>query len=216
MQYQESAHSSLEDSVGSNVPFSMDDDELDGLFASHMPKLARAARRIMHNTQDSEDVLQDSLLSAFQKLHQFQGRSKFSTWLHTIIKNKAMMHLRRISVYRRHLIDHEGEEDGDSFLETAPAPGPDVEEICAERERSRILRSMLAELPATYRTVIQLCDIEGLSGEDASLKLGVSKSSLKTCLHRARRRVFQKIQRSYGNEIPRSFGKGKASLFAME
>jgi RNA polymerase sigma-70 factor, ECF subfamily len=175
----------------------MDKIELDGLFASCMPKLARAARHIMRNTQDSEDVLQDGLLSAFQKLHQFQGRSKFSTWLHSIIINTAKMHLRKGGAYQLISIDQESPDHGGTLLENTSDPKPNAEETCAEHERSLILRGMLKELSPAYRSVIQLCDIEGMNGKDAAAVLGISISSLKTSLHRARRQISKKIQQSF-------------------
>jgi len=81
--------------LAGNLPARMSALEVNELFASCMPGLARAARRMMRNSQDSEDVLQESLLAAFRNLGQFQGRSKFSTWVYSIIKNTARMYLRR-------------------------------------------------------------------------------------------------------------------------
>ena len=67
---------------------------LDELFAPHMPQLYRAAVQVLRHPQDSEDAVQEGLLAAFRHLSQFQGRSKFSTWLHRIVVNAAFMKLR--------------------------------------------------------------------------------------------------------------------------
>jgi RNA polymerase sigma-70 factor (ECF subfamily) len=191
----------------------MDDNALDRLFASCMPKLARTARQMLRNAQDSEDVLQEGLLSALQKLHQFQGRSKFSTWLHSIIRNEAKMHFRKMGSRQFYSIDQESSEQPGLFLENACDPKPDAEEACAENERSRILRTTLTQLPPMYRSVLQLCDIEGLGGRDAAATLGMTMSSLKTCLHRARRLVSNKIQQRYlpGANDARGRGASKSS-----
>ena len=73
----------------------MTDVELDHLFASCMPRLRQAARQMLRNPQDCEDALQEGLLLAFRNLNQFQGRSQFSTWLHSIVRNAARTQVRR-------------------------------------------------------------------------------------------------------------------------
>ena len=194
MPYEESFTPGLAIELPGRLPINMEATELNALFTSCMPKLARSARRMMRNAQDSDDVLQEGLLSAFQKLHQFQGRSQFSTWLHSIVRNAAKMHLRKMGSCRLASIAPEASEHSGVLLENVSDPKPNAEERCAKDERSRILRSTLTELPSSYRSVIQLCDIEGLDGKDAAATLGMSMSSLKTCLHRARRLVSKKIQ----------------------
>lgn len=177
------------------LPVGLSHAELDQLFASCLPKLAMAARRMMRNPQDSEDILQDGLLSAFENLDQFEGRSKFSTWLHTIVRNAAKMHVRKASSRPLCSLEHDSSDENGLLLENViPDLQPNPEQICSQRERSRILRTILRELPSRYQCVIQLCDIEGLEGKDAAAKLGMSLNSLKTCLHRARRLVSRKIR----------------------
>src|SRR5579862_4730736 len=68
---------------------------VDLLFASHIPQLRRTAAWMLPNPADSEDALQDGLLLAYRHLNQFQGRAKFSTWLHRIVINAALENIRR-------------------------------------------------------------------------------------------------------------------------
>ncbi len=103
---------------------------LDALFAACMPKLARTARRLPRNTADSGDLVQDSLLSAFKNLHQFEGRSEFSTWLHSIVRNKATMHLRKASAHPWRSIDEEASENGEWILECNSGLSLEAEERC--------------------------------------------------------------------------------------
>lgn len=212
LQYQENFSTGPAAQFVPALPIHMDDVALDELFASCMPKLARTARQMMRNAQDSEDVLQEGLLSAFQKLHQFQGRSKFSTWLHSIIKNAARMHMRRTSSYQIHSLEQVTSEQGSLSLESSSDRKPDTEERYAENERSRILRNALTQLPPSYQSVIQLCDIQGMGGGDAAARLGMTRSSLKTCLHRARRLVCKKIRLSYLPEDHCFQGAGPADV----
>lgn len=168
--------------------------ELNELFAASMPRLARVAQRFVRNREDSEDVLQESLLSAFKHLDQFEGRSSFYTWMHSIIRNQAIMHLRKAYVRRCFSIEDHVSEDGELLFESGVDPYPDVEETCAARERSGILRDVLTSVPRAHQAVIQVCDIEGLNCRDAAARLGVSLSGLKTRLHRARKLISKKIQ----------------------
>jgi RNA polymerase sigma-70 factor (ECF subfamily) len=166
-----------------------------------MPKLLRTARQVLRHQQDSEDALQEGLLSAFKNLHQFQGRSKFSTWLHSIVKNSARMHARKNSSHPSFSIEKELSDENNSVLEIAcPDQSLDPEQTYALREQSRILADTLGELPPRYRAVIQLFDIEGLDGREAAEVLGVSLSGVKTSLHRARRLLTKKIRESYLSE----------------
>lgn len=162
-----------------------------------MPKLARTARHMLRNPQDSEDVLQESLLSAFLNLHQFQNRSKFSTWIYSIMRNAARMHLRKLASHRLCSIEGDGLNEVSSLLENESDPNPSTEERYAHKERTQIFRGKMSELPQAYQAAIQLCYIEGLEQRDAAVRLGVTVPALKTRLHRARYMISKKIRQSY-------------------
>ena len=66
-----------------------------------LPSFYRRAYRLLGNTADAEDAVQDALLAAYKHLHQFRGQSQMSTWLHTIVANCARMQLRKRSRYAR-------------------------------------------------------------------------------------------------------------------
>lgn len=188
---------SLEIQRPPTLPVNMDDTELGELFASCMPRLAKTAKHIMRNSPDSEDVLQEGLLSAFQNLSQFQGRSKFSTWLHSIIKNAAKMHVRKKATHLFFSLEDKLSESNGALMQKAfraSTLGP--EEVCAQNERSQILRMALRGLPPMYQRIIELCDIHGLGGRDAAETLGLSTAAFKTCLHRARRAASRRIRES--------------------
>ncbi len=151
---------------------------------------------MLRNPQDSEDVLQESLLSAFLNLHQFQNRAKFSTWIYSIMRNAARMHLRKLASYRLCSIECDGLTETSSLMENASDPSPNAEERYALKERSQILKGKMSELPAAYQAAIRLCYIEGLDQRHAAVRLGVSVSALKTRLHRARHMISKKIRQS--------------------
>lgn len=212
MAYEEGFRSDPDVQQLQRLPIHMDVAELDSLFARCMPKLARTTRRMGRSAQDSEDILQEGLLSAFVNLGQFQGRSKFATWLYSITRNEAKMQARKTS--SRWLLSIEGEaSDADKiFLEKAFQDArPNPEECCAQKERSGILMSTLRDLPPTYQRAIQLCDIDELCRKDAAAALGVSTAAMKTLLHRARRLASKKIQQVIASNRPRAQAAGQDS-----
>ena len=71
------------------------DQAIETLFRRYRRQLLGIARRILRNTEDAEDALQDALLSAYRNVARFEGRSKFSTWLTRIVVNSALMRRRR-------------------------------------------------------------------------------------------------------------------------
>ena len=161
---------------------------MDELLGNCMPRLLRVADCVLHNHHDSEDALQDGLLSALRHIDQFKGNSHLSTWLYSIIRNSALGKLRKRRAHTMVSIDdHESDEESDRGEWAAPAdPGPDPERGCAQTELSVRFAGMLETLPQSYRTIIRLCDFEGFSGKEAAQRLGLSVSALKAHHHRAR------------------------------
>lgn len=161
---------------------------LNDLFGNQVPRLFRVADCVLHNYHDSEDALQDGLLSALRHIDQFKGNSQFSTWLFSIIRNSALANLRK---RRAHVIvsidDQYSEDDADLGTPEVPAdPRPDPERACEQAEMSYLFARTLDCLPANYRAIIRLCDFEGFSGKEAAQLLGLSVSALKAQHHRAR------------------------------
>ncbi len=161
------------------------------LFTSCMPGLRRTAERLLRNKEDSEDVLQDALLSGFQKIHQFERRAQFSTWMQTILRNKARTMWRRrrcrpISSSPR--LEECEEARIDSAEEIADA-GLNPEEEYSQKESSRIVADVLAHLPPKYREVVWLCKIQELNVTDTAENLGIQVGTVKARMHRARRMI---------------------------
>jgi RNA polymerase sigma-70 factor (ECF subfamily) len=164
------------------------------LFASNMRQLRRAAAWMFPNSDEVEDAVQDGLLLAYRNLNQFQGRAQFSTWLHKIVINASLGRLRRQRSRPTTSIDQEASSEETSCIaDMLIDPRPNPEQKYIKDERSRILAEMLEDLPTTSRMVIQLMDIEGLSGREAAQKLGISSSALKARHHRARQLILQKM-----------------------
>ena len=153
-----------------------------------MPRLFRVADCVLHNYHDSEDALQDGMLSALRHIDQFKGNSQFSTWMFSIIRNAALAKLRKQRAHLTVTMDDQGSEDDTELnaSEVPADPGPDPERACAQTEMSYLFARTLEGLPANYRAIIRLCDIEGFSGKEAAQRLGLTVSALKAQHHRAR------------------------------
>lgn len=159
---------------------------LEELFVPNMSQLYYAAVRVLRDPQDSEDALQDGLLSAFRHLDQFRGRSRMSTWLHVIVTNSARMKLRRRCRLRTTSIadDIADDEDGRRSDQVLVDSRPNPEEECSREEQSRMLERVKC-LPPNYRSVVQMCIIEGLLRREVAQKLGISTETVKARLRRA-------------------------------
>lgn len=179
-----------------NLPmFEQDPEDLNKLFADCMPLLFRAAEHLLHNHHDSEDALQDGLLLALRHLHQFKGESKFSTWLYSIVQNSARLQLRK--QHSRRLVPIEEFDPDNGSPKSKPELNIDAsanpEREYAQAEQSFLLAETLKELPASYQSIIRLCDLEGFSGKEAALQIGLSASALKARHHRARQAIRESL-----------------------
>jgi RNA polymerase sigma-70 factor, ECF subfamily len=146
-----------------------------------------SALSILGNEADAEEAAQESILKAFRALPRFRKESKFSTWLVQIVINESKMKLRKD---RRRLYDSLDEatqnEDGDYI----PRDFADWREIPSEalenEELRQALATALATLPAKYRSVLVLRDVQQLNIRETAELLGISEANVKTRLSRAR------------------------------
>lgn len=153
----------------------------------HSPRLLAVTRRILQNEEDARDAVQDAFLSAFRSLPNFQGDARFSTWLHRIGVNAALMKLRsRQRRPERPIADLLPSFQGDGHQTDPVAPWDSAEKLLERQETRDLIRRSIAELPDAYRTILVLRDIEELDTEQTAEQLGVSVAVVKTRLHRAR------------------------------
>jgi len=149
-------------------------------------QIFRVAQHITQNREDAEDITQDAFFKAYEKLDQFQGNSKFSTWLVRIAVNESLMRLRKRKTSRTVSMDEDVQtEDGSiprDFAEWRPNP----EQLYGQGELGEILRKTIQGLPPGFRTVFTLRDVENLSTEETAEALGLSVPAVKSRLLRAR------------------------------
>jgi RNA polymerase sigma-70 factor (ECF subfamily) len=145
-------------------------------------RLYRVARAILRDDAESEDVMQDAYVRAYQHLDQFAGRAPFSTWLTRIAVHEALARLRS---RKRTAQLSETEEDGDLLMNVVePSPGP--EDHASIAEASQFLEAAVLELPEQYRQVVILRDIEDMSTAETAAVLDLTEENVKVRLHRGR------------------------------
>ncbi len=152
-------------------------------------KIYRLALRITGNHSDADDVLQEVFL-AMEKLHTFREESKFSTWLYRVAANASFMHLRakrkiyenEVSLEDYTLYSEYGALEGVQIKEWSDRP----DELLLGREGMEMIESAVNQLPVSYRVVFHLRDVEGLTNPEVATALGLSLTTVKSRLHRAR------------------------------
>ena len=152
------------------------------LMRRYNERLYRAARAILRDEHEAEDVMQQAYVNAYTHLRQFDARSKFSTWLTRIAVHEALARARRRGRYMT--MDPEDTSAFD-FLQTRDGT-PDPERLAIARELGTVLESAIDRLPDGAREVFVLRQIEGMSTDEVADALGVSEAVVKTRLSRAR------------------------------
>lgn len=172
------------------------------LMRRHNQRIYRAIRSILRDDSECEDVMQETYVRAFEHLAQFEGRAKFSTWLTRIAVNESI----KRSIARGKADPLEDELDGDtpSMLvtdETTSSP----ENNAARRELAALLEESILALPAPYRTVLVLRNIEEMSTSETAEVLAITDTNVKVRLHRAHELLRSQLMSRAGASGPQAF-----------
>lgn len=152
------------------------------LFLRHRSDVARIVTRMLGPVPEVEDVIQDVFVQVFRTLKDFQGKSKFSTWLHRVAVTIVLMH-RRAQRSRPYLVaELQAEVRGEEL-------GPDEDVI--RRERIRAFYEVLERLPEKKRTVFILHEIEGLNPSEIAQVVDAPRLTVRTRLFYARRDIIR-------------------------
>jgi RNA polymerase sigma-70 factor (ECF subfamily) len=160
-------------------------------------KIFRLAMNITQNREDAEDVLQEAFFKAYEHLDQFQGNSKFYTWIVRIAVNQALMKLRKRKSDRAVSLDEQIDTGEDTVVREIAAWDPDPEQQYSQEELHKILNEAVLDLAPIYRTVFTLRDIDGLSTEETAEALELSVPAVKSRLLRARLQLRDKLTRFF-------------------
>jgi RNA polymerase sigma-70 factor, ECF subfamily len=160
-------------------------------------KIFRLAMNITQNREDAEDVLQEAFIKAYEHLDQFQGNSRFYTWIVRIAVNQALMKLRKRRSDRAVSLDEQIDTGEDTVVREIASWDPDPEERFSRDELHEILTGAINDLAPIYKTVFTLRDVDGLSTEETAEALDLSIPAVKSRLLRARLQLRDKLTRFF-------------------
>jgi RNA polymerase sigma-70 factor (ECF subfamily) len=160
-------------------------------------RVFRMAKQITQNDEDAEDVLQETFLKAYSHLDDFQGNSKFYTWLVRIAVNEALMKLRKRRSDKTVPLDDPIDTGEDVVAREIAVWDENPEDTYSREELGRILDEAVESLKPAYRTVFVLRDIEEMSIEETAEALNLSISAVKSRLLRARLQLREKLTRQF-------------------
>jgi RNA polymerase sigma-70 factor (ECF subfamily) len=154
----------------------------------------RYSFKLCRDAEAAEEVLQDSFISVFRKLGQFDRRSKFSTWLYRVVTNNCLMRLRKTKLAKASVsidgpegfTDHPRLDEDGHVIQTIPSWRDTPLDGVLTRETRLHLDEAIAKLPPDHRSVFVLRDVEERSAEETSKILGLTVPAVKSRLHRAR------------------------------
>jgi len=160
----------------------------------HRP-LHRVAFRLLRNGADAEDAVQGAHLLALTHIDQYEGRSKYLSWMISILLNQARAQMRKGS----RLVNI-----GDSYLECLPSSARSPEQQAVDQDLEHILERAVETLPSAYQPAFRLREIEDLTTAETGRRLGLTNECVKSRLFRARNRLRKRLRQALkGPEQPR-------------
>jgi RNA polymerase sigma factor (sigma-70 family) len=161
-----------------------------------LPSLYRYAYRLLGNSTDAEDAVQDALLAAYKHLNQFRGNAQLSTWLTTIVINCARMHLRKRSRHIYVSLDSRiGEDQEYPLSDILVDHRPNPEDECHRATLYAWLMKSAAQLSPTLRKTFHLRFVDHLSIGETARVLGVPTGTVKAQTARARAKLLKAMRR---------------------
>ena len=170
------------------------------LYRLHSRRVYAVCLRMVADPTEAEDLTQEAFLLLFRKIHTFRGESAFSTWLHRLVVNLVLMHLRKKSPP---IVSIEATPDPDDDT-SSPNIDMGAPDLSLEGSIERInLERCIGQLPAGYRTMFVLHDVQGYEHREIAEMLGRSVGDSKSQLHKARtrlRELLHEVQREKARE----------------
>jgi RNA polymerase sigma-70 factor (ECF subfamily) len=164
------------------------------LVRAHEDMVYRFAYSVCRDEDKAAETVQDTFINVYRKLKQFDGRSKFSTWLYSIVVNNCLMKRRRGKLQRATLSidtpegfrDDPLTDDQGNIIQTVPSWKETPHDLAVNEELKALLNRAILKLPLEYRVVFILRDVEGQTAEEVAKILKLSVPAVKSRLRRAR------------------------------
>jgi RNA polymerase sigma-70 factor (ECF subfamily) len=184
-----------------------DERDFERVMRRHNRMLFRIARSILNDDAEAEDALQEAYLAAFRNIASFEGSAKMSTWLARIVINEALGRLRK-RARAGVVVPFAAAEPGEACREEEAMADPTAEppEAAAMRgELRRFLERRIDELPAQFRTVFILRDVEEMTVEETAECLDIPAATVRTRAFRARALLRESLARDIDFATLRAF-----------
>ena len=162
--------------------------------------LLSVARQYVKDSDEAQDVVQESYLQLYKNISKFRGESSLKSWLHKITINNALMKIRKNvrlnEILSEVKIDSDDFDENGKRLENTQTISISADEVYANDELRSTIQQHIMSLPIAYRNVLLLRDIEGYSIAETAELLKISPASVKTGLHRARNKLKKLLENS--------------------
>lgn len=156
----------------------LDDQAFSALYAQNVHRIRVLCYRMVRDSEFAEELTQDAFVRAWERRHQFQGHSTFSTWLHAVAVSVVLNALRR----RRRDEARVSDDVSDAIAARGRCPYEEID-----------LKAAIATLPCRARRVFELHAIDGYKHDEIALMLGVSSGTSKSLLHHSRTRLRARL-----------------------
>lgn len=166
-----------------------DIDVFEALVVKYQKKMLNVAYRMTGSYEDACEIVQDAFVSAYRGLKGFEGKSRFSTWLCSIVMNLSRNRLKQLktrSLYEGLSMDDPVPADEGSLRPELASGDPPVDEQAEKREMQQKVQGCIEALDEEYREVVVLRDIQGFSYDEIGDMLNLSEGTVKSRLFRAR------------------------------
>ena len=158
------------------------------LFHAHKARIYSICLRMTNNTAQAEDLTQDAFLQVFRKLSTFRGKSALSTWLHRIAVNTVLMHFRKKTLKQISLDEPSSYDAATVRREYGRRDG----HLSGSVDRITLTRA-IGDLPAGYRTIFLLHEVNGYEHQEIAKMLDCSVGNSKSQLHKAKSRIRESL-----------------------
>jgi len=166
--------------------------DLSESLATHREAIVRYIRGMVRDDAEAEDLTQETLLRAYNKLSSLDDPTRLVPWLYRIATNVTHDRFRQASFRHRPMSLEEGEGAASQtagLMKIVPDDSPRLDKLMEQREMSSCVRDYIEDLSDSYRAVMLLHDVQGLTNPEIAEMLGVSLATVKIRLHRARGRL---------------------------
>ena len=173
------------------------------LVIKYQRRIERLIARMVRDTDQVQDIAQETFIRAYRALHQFRGDAQFYTWLYRIAVNtakKALLDMKRNPVVSESALRSQSDEDETSHLGQELTTDETPETVLAAQEIAQAVNAAMQALPEELRQAVTLREIEGLSYEEISAAMGCPIGTVRSRIFRAREAISARVKPMLENQ----------------